>query len=270
MNIQNLFTKHPLYEDVTPPFVDSVDKNLHHIGKLLIGESTFDMHCVECGSHSVFKQIKQYNVFQNWRSSGDLHIPIFEKDIYLIAAKCSRNELHVATIFVKTKKNEKLCKIGQFPALADILTPDLKRYKPAINEERVREWSRAIGLTSHGIGAGAFVYLRRILESLIEDAHQLAVNSDNWNEDEYKRSRFVEKIQLLAGFLPEVLVDNKSAYSVLSKGVHELDEQTCLSYFPVLNAAIELIAEEKLAKHEIEKRKKATQDAIQKIANEVK
>lgn len=52
-----------------------------------------------------------------------------------------------------------------------------------------------------------------------------------------------------------------SAISVLSKGVHELDEQTCLNYFPILNAAIELIAEDKLSQHEIEKRKKATQEA---------
>ncbi|MGZ8217709.1 hypothetical protein [Methylomagnum sp.] len=43
-----------------------------------------------------------------------------------------------------------------------------------------------------------------------------------------------------------------------------------MKYFPVLNAAIELIAEERIAQVEIEKRRKATQDTLSKISGEVK
>lgn len=268
MNLQDLFTKHALYESVKSPYGEDENKNSLHIYYLLTRESSFDMYCVECSSHSIFKKVKtelnaQWKTLQN----GD-GVPVVKNGEHLIYANCSRNESHRAMILIKSN-NSSLIKIGQFPALADVLTPDLKRYKNAIGEQRINEWSRAIGLTSHGIGVGAFVYLRRIVESLIEDAHQEAKKTQEWNEENYIRSRFTEKIEMLHGFLPKIMIENKTAYGILSKGVHELDEKTCLHYFPVLNAAIELIAEEKNYNLELEKRKKSTKDAILKIKNQI-
>jgi hypothetical protein len=41
-------------------------------------------------------------------------------------------------------------------------------------------------------------------------------------------------------------VRNKAVYGILSKGMHELDEETCLTAFPVVRAAIIQILEQDL------------------------
>jgi len=51
-------------------------------------------------------------------------------------------------------------------------------------------------------------------------------------------------------------------YSILSLGVHELDENTCLAHFDTLKVEIEIILDEKL---EEAKKQKKIQEASQKI-----
>lgn len=90
-------------------------------------------------------------------------------------------------------------KIGQIPSLADLTLPDLRKYRQVLGDDRFKELTRAIGLTTHGVGVGAFVYLRRIFESLIEGSHAEASKDPGWDEDTYSRSRMDEKISLMKG-----------------------------------------------------------------------
>lgn len=106
--------------------------------------------------------------------------------------------------------------------------------------------NKAVGLVSHGIGIGSFIYLRRIFETLIEEAHREALKDSEWNDDIFNRSRMDEKISMLKNHLPEFLVTNRIIYSILSLGVHSLDEQTCLDDFDSIKASIELILDEKI------------------------
>lgn len=55
-------------------------------------------------------------------------------------------------------------------------------------------------------------------------------------------------------------------YSILSKGVHELEEQECLEYFNIVKDGIELILDEKL----YEKNKNDKQIAAKKAITELK
>lgn len=268
MIIEDVFKKYPLYEKVA---ISNESDNINvalEVFQLLYAESSFDMYCTQCKSLSIFRR-KKREYYGTLQIIEDNHVPIISNGQYTIEAECSRNSNHKAIVFV-LYETPIIIKIGQFPSLADILSPNLRRYKSAIGEQRLRDWSKAIGLTAHGIGAGSFVYLRRIIESLIEDAHNNAKNKNEWDEDKYTQSRFTEKIQMLSGYLPDFMVQNRAAYSILSKGVHELDEDLCLEYFPAINSVIELIAEEKLASVEIEKRKNATQNTLSKIAQEIK
>jgi hypothetical protein len=267
MNLQDFFTKNSLYEIVTPHDINDELRKILRVNSVLYGGTSIDMYCIECCMHSIFRREtvpysgKTKNIAGNSVQNPD-------DGIYNIYAYCSRNEKHKATIILK-KDGLSLIKIGQYPSLADILTPDLKKYAQIIGQERIKEWSRAIGLSAHGIGVGSFVYLRRILESLIEEAHILASQTENWDEQKYLKARQIEKMDLLDGYLPQYIIQNKNSYSILSKGVHELDEKTCIEYFPVLNSAIELIAEEKIAKLEIEKRKNDTQNALSQISKQI-
>jgi hypothetical protein len=70
-----------------------------------------------------------------------------------------------------------------------------------------------------------------------------------------------EKIEFLAVHLPGFLVENKSLYSVLSKGLHDLSEDECLQFFSVTQLGIELILEERITtKEKNEKIEQVTQD----------
>jgi hypothetical protein len=59
-------------------------------------------------------------------------------------------------------------------------------------------------------------------------------------------------------------------YKILSKGVHELTEQECLAYFPVLKIAIELILEQKIEVALKEQRDKDVQAQLSKIEADLK
>lgn len=67
---------------------------------------------------------------------------------------------------------------------------------------------------------------------------------------------------MLAHRLPEFLVENKSMYGILSKGIHELSEQECLEAFPIVKLGIEIILDANL---EETARKKKITDAKKKI-----
>lgn len=180
---------------------------------------------------------------------------------------CSRNREHlIYFLFLIEDVNSKYCltKVGQFPSVADLAQGELKKYRNMLGEERYKEFRTSIGLFSHGIGVGSFVYLRRIFEGLVEDAHQQAILDVNWDEEVYKKSHWDEKIKLLKSRLPDFLSENPNIYSILSKGIHALSEKECLRYFDGVKIGIEMILDEKLA--EAEKRKKA-EEARQAISS---
>lgn len=175
--------------------------------------------------------------------------------------RCSRNAAH-ELLFVTRVSVDHFEKIGQRPSLADLHLAELTKYRKFLGS-RYAELARGVGLFAHGIGIGSFVYLRRIFEWQIEEAHIIASKDHGWDEDRYQRSRMDDKILLLKGHLPPFVVDNRALYSVLSKGIHELSEDECLIHFPAVRVAIELILDEKL---EAVERAKKMQDSLSDIS----
>ncbi len=211
-----------------------------------------DCYCIECGKSSVFQT--KNPIWASVTFTGQSNY-LFTHTFY-----CSRKKEHEFFFHFRIHNNT-ITKIGQYPSLADLATIEIQKYRKVLGDNRYAEFSRAVGLTSHGVGIGAFVYLRRIFENLIEEAHQLQVDSKGWDEDLYQRSRVVDRIALLKHSLPNFLVRNKSLYSILSKGIHELEESECLDAFPVTKLGIELILDEKLEKLQREEKiKQASQD----------
>lgn len=147
-----------------------------------------------------------------------------------------------------------LMKVGQYPSVADIHLHEVKEYKKLLPDEKLKEFTRAIGLAANGVGIGSFVYLRRIFEFLIHQAYQNAIKDGNINEGDFQRARMDGKIESLKSYLPSFLVEHKELYSILSLGIHELDENTCLEHFDTLKVGIEIILDEKL--EELKKKEK--------------
>lgn len=183
---------------------------------------------------------------------------------------CIRDEKHEIEIFFNTFPSEyAFLKIEQFPSIATLTKGEITKYRKILGD-KFTEFSRGVGLVSHGVGHGSFVYLRRVFEDLIEQAHQQARQTGGWTEDAYLKSRMDEKIELLKSFLPTFLVKNKVLYGILNKGIHELTEQECLDIFPVVKLGIELILYEKLKQKEQEEKIKQGEQLIGKVATKLK
>ena len=161
------------------------------------------------------------------------------------------------------KKNQ-LMKIGQFPSVATMHLHEIKQYKKLLPDEKMKEITRAIGLAANGVGIGSYVYLRRVFEHLIQQAYQAAIDSKTVSEGDFQRARMDGKIKLLRDYLPTFLLEHKELYSILSLGIHELDENTCLQHFDTLRVGIEIILDEQL---EALRKKEKIDAAKSKIKN---
>ncbi len=216
-------------------------------------KESLDCHCPACGKHSVFTRPGE----PKYADHHHLHNYIFS--LWFV---CSRDQNH-KIMFIFRSNRGVLQKIGQYPSLADLATPDLQKYRPVLGEERFRELSRAIGLAAHGIGIGAFVYMRRIFEGLVENARASASADARLDQASFERSRMEEKIAILRDHLPDFLVENRALYAIMSVGVHTLSEQECLAAFPAVRVGIELILDDQL---ERARRAQKIKDASNSIA----
>jgi len=258
-SMREFFLEVPLY--LAKPFTEA---NLKELNDLKNYDEHFDCYCLDCGRNSVFHgspdvyDARKYSYYSVLGRYIDFRITF----------KCTRDDSHEMYCYFLLH-NLTITKIGQYPSIADVVTIDIQKYRKVLGSEQYKEFSRAIGLTSHGVGIGAFVYLRRIFENLIEEAHQVQKDIAGWNENAYKESRMEEKIALLKDCLPEFLVQNKSLYSILSKGIHELKEDECLAAFPITKLGIELILDEKLEElarqEKIKQASKDISDLTQKL-----
>ena len=181
----------------------------------------------------------------------------FEKAFF-----CSRQHWHKFFFYFRLE-NRILMKIGQSPSMADIEQGHIQHYRAVLDREHYQELNRSLGLASHGVGIGSFVYLRRIFERLVDEAKDEALKASSITVDDYQKARMDEKILLLKDYLPQFLVEQRTMYGILSLGVHSLDEETCLTHFPVIRAGIELILDQKLA---IEQQAKKMAEAKRKIS----
>jgi len=183
-SIEELCLKAPLYKKI------ELGAGGEDFIQRLIGTNfQFDAFCVECGTDSIFYTDRRFG-----GGSGPGFKP-FEwlKDAsYSVEVKCSRKSLHVME-FIFCIKDKELIKFGQIPSLADLAYHEIRSYKKILGADRSRELNRAIGLAAHGAGIGAFAYLRRVFEFLLED-HWQSSSIDSVNAAEYRKLRIDEKL----------------------------------------------------------------------------
>ena len=173
---------------------------------------------------------------------------------------CSMDEKHHLDFTVLVNDNS-FMKIGQFPSIADITFPGLDDYKHVISKQDRSELGTAIGLFANGVGAGSYVYLRRILERLVYQAKENA--GDKVYNDSFENAKVADRIKMLEGYLPDILIQNTTIYGILSKGIHELSEEDCLNYVPVVKECIFQI----LGMWENMRKKQADEEALNKALN---
>lgn len=246
----------PLYEKVI--FNNEDDVSPYNI---LFFDQPFDAFCEGCNKHTIFQRVSDNN--RPAQSSSWLDYPRRTATF-----RCSRDSHHLLFFLVNIDGEERsLEKIGQYPSLATLSMYDVKQYQTVLAKDTFRELTKAIGLAAHGVGIGSFVYLRRIFEGLVEEAHVEAMVQRDWDDELYGKSRMGEKIELLADYLPSFLVENKSMYGILSKGIHELSEDVCLAAFPVVKVGIEIILDAKIEEAAAKKKLASARLAIQQLTS---
>ena len=198
--------------------------------------------------------------------SSSISDSLGEDPLHRLDAVCALD--HTQLTFVLLITETQIIKIGQIPSFADILKPELKKYAKLLDSE-YNNLRRAIGLASHGVGIGSFVYLRRVIEKLIFDVFCEHKEQLPISEEEFFRLRFDEKIDSISDYLPSFLVEHKRIYGIVSKGIHELTEEECINCFDIIEKSIELILDERLAEQERAETMKSLSKALNGLATTV-
>jgi len=282
MNYLDIFLRDPLYTSYDLNEIEfDIIVSLLFSTKYADIYKTLDSYCTVCEKDTTFiSEIDQYSANQlekvlvgsgyNSRGDGNLadflkaleEIGLFQR-IFTCPRPNSDNEHN--QIFLFRVVNGKLIKIGQSPALADLTHKEIKKYQK-LDKNVYQELNRAIGLASHGIGVGAFVYLRRIVEKhILQPKLDVLVLKDQTSKEEIANSNFKSKISMVKADLPKFLVENTKLYSVLSKGIHSLEEDECKMYFPILRASIEIILDQEIEEIERQKKNKFLIDQLNSI-----
>lgn len=143
----------------------------------------------------------------------------------------------------------------------------MNKYKKDLGDNYER-YKIASYLFAQGLGIGSYAYLRRVFEDILKEmAIQKFSTVEGWNYDEWKIGKRTEDvIEELKDELPEFLVENKARiYGLLSKGLHQLEEDECLKLFPTLQGSIEEILEDKVTAKARENRRIRIKGEIESV-----
>lgn len=250
-NRQQILVEDSIYTEYDLSELDD-DGKFH---RFVLSKGALDAFCPICEQKSVFHID---GVSYNFDEKAN-EIP--KNGVINITANCTRdgdtflsNKCEGRLEFCFYRNGNRLIKIGQYPSKA---TLDFNSLDPVFSKELDsslrEELGSAIGLRAHGVGVGSFVYLRRIFENLVGEAYQIAKKEKEWDEDQYKNSAMPARIKLLSHQLPNRLVKTSQLYGILSKGIHELTEDDCLSHFDLILEAIKMILKERHEEKEYEK-----------------
>jgi hypothetical protein len=222
----------------------------------------------------------------NDRLHHSMEIKISELQKYKFLNKklvCSYDETHMMDFIYHIniwKQEEKylvcLSKIGQYPSLVDFSIENYKKYEPILTKiNAFKDYKKSIELATHGYGIGAYTYMRRILEKLIYFTYDRVKDELGVNQADFKLIRMKDKLKTLEKYLPEMLIENPHIYSILSAGIHGLEEKDCKKIFPVVRQAIDIIINSEIIRLEEEKQKEnvakllndAHMDILQKLTD---
>lgn len=234
------------------------------VKSILTYAGTLDMYCPACAKMSTFKgdisteteNISQSEKFAangfNVSSSFWLHT-VFSKQL-----SCTRTG-HAATFYFHIDGG-KLFKVGQYPSLANITFGDFSKYLPLLGEEKINEFNQGVTLAANGAGLGALVYLKRVLNYLLD----MTAQSATFEQSKYQFATIAEKVLLLADFLPASFKQYAEVFLLLDQDDTRLANEQCLNAASIFSTMIVMLADEKVS----ELLRAANEDALQRATNQ--
>ena len=269
------------------------------LNKILSGNInySFNLYCPECKHDSVFSFSKHETYWRKLKGAppplwfGPVGTPLrgfsnavphFVEDennfkfkqlvlnnpLNAIVAHCALKLEHEFYVFFTLDENT-ITKVGQYPNVNRLQYPKISKYEKMLDSYFI-ELKTALNLNVHNVGVGSYVYIRRVFEKIIFDKFLEFKEQLNIDETTFSSKRFDEKIEVLKDFLPKSIIKNKGIYAILSKGIHELDEDECNSYFTTLFKSITMILDEIIKEREYENEQVALANSIAIINGKLK
>lgn len=260
MTTQEFIFEAPLFCKVYDEEADAISKDLK--GYLGFKVDGFNAQKGVESTYTISDELNcRYNIGSFYANS--VRHSLFEyAEPWYVTLKCGRYEDKIDIMLVANAEKHYIMKVGQYPTIVDMHKAHIKQYKSVLSEEEIKEFTRAIGLAASGVGIGAFVYLRRIFENQIAEAFDKAFENGEIKREEFVHKRMDEKIVMLKNYLPETLVEARTIYGILSKGIHSLTEEECLIHFDVVRKGLEMILDDKLEQKKKAEKRKQTMASI--------
>ena len=262
--VADWFVKLPLYSPV-----DIGSNSSSAVKAILTSTLSVDFYCPSCKKDSTFQGILSADT-QNSVASEMMAIKSFgiasgfwSQTIFSKQLACPRAG-HKATFYFQVEDG-KLVKVGQYPSIADIHYGERLDFSVALGETRTREIDKAVELAAQGKGLGALFYLKKLVDSLVQDIH--AGQALTTAPGESYQHRFASLAAQQDVAIPQFLLQHPELYAVLDRDLQSLSEEECLQHVDGVKATVFFLADQKVAQARLAKRQVETQALLSKAGN---
>jgi len=258
MNIEDILFNSPLYSkwknviqiEEDGELVDStLNRQISNYNELI------ELYCLECNSKRMFaadKGIYDTGLVIPGHFGGGGKVK--NKPSLFKSFSCSASSDH-RRMYGFHVDGENLIKISEYPTKYDSVKYKFNKYEKLLGKQKIKELGKAAQLESFGYPIAAFLFYRRLFETIIFNIFHLKKIENKMDEDDFRKLRMKNKIDYIKDSLPQYFLENTFMYGVLSKGIHELEEKECEEYLEVVKTVIFFSLDEALDKRERENRK---------------
>lgn len=271
MNLKQIIFEAPLYSRwENKVIIDEDGQPTEYSLKYLVGSfnERVELYCTNCERNRVFAADKNIFDVPNIRSP---HFPaqIKDKPSFFKTFRCSGDEHH-KILYSFIVEGDELIKVAEYPSKYDSVKNTFNNYKKILKNEKIKELAKAAQLESYGYAIASFLYYRRIFEDIILQTFLESDIKDKIAEEEFRGKRMEDKTKYIQDFLPDYFKENSHMYGVLSKGIHELQEDECREYLPIVKTIIFFSLDEAVDKKNKELRKIEVSKKLNEINSKLK
>lgn len=181
---------------------------------------------------------------------------------------CSNDSSHRYLMILSIEQNKEtftIKKVGQDPSMLDVHGFDFDKYKKQLEKLKAYDDYKKADLSNvDHFYVGAYAYLRRVFEKMI---NKYIKDNNVTLEDDHVET----KIKAVKDYFdPRIKSLLKNLYSILSKSIHELDEEQSKNYYQYLKAVIDMQLEFEYTEEEKNNQSKQLNSILNRIVNEIK
>lgn len=194
---------------------------------------------------------------------------LIEKNYYMsYYISCNNIPEHIygLYLFIRVQRDKIIVtKIGQYPSMLSVKGFDFDKYQKQLKKYNAYEDYKNADLSmSNNFYAGAYTYLRRVYEKQLN----FYIEKDKLQLGDNKTETKIKAVK--GNFDPRIHEHLNNLYSILSIGIHELDEEESKDYYEYLKAMIDMQLQFEKMKDEEEKQSKSLNTKISNIITKLK